>query len=196
MVRRSVTLDERQENADWSSVGFFETEINREVHRYGPLAHVWSTYEYRLRQDGPVIGRGINSFQLFHDEGRWWIRSLAFFGESAEEPLPVVPAEYQTSVAELEGIWSIIGKPGQGEEYTGNVVTRALERDVLAVRWEVGPDVFEGKGQLAGEGRILGRFTGAFDGFFELQVQDKGEMAAWWWSEDSQQWARESWERR
>src|SRR6185369_1989596 len=41
--------------------GFYESEIHRETQQFGQIAHVFSTYEMRIKQDGPLIGRGINS---------------------------------------------------------------------------------------------------------------------------------------
>ena len=71
------------------SQGFFEVEIKREVQQYGAFAHIWSTYEWRSEEDGPVGGRGINSIQLYHDGQRWWIAAEIF--DTRNKP---VPAEY------------------------------------------------------------------------------------------------------
>ncbi len=32
--------------------------------------------------------RGINSFQLWHDGDRWWVVSIFWENESAENPIP------------------------------------------------------------------------------------------------------------
>lgn len=64
---------------------FFESEINREVRIFGNIAHVWSTYETRLIKNGPVARRGINSIQLFFENGKWSIVSLIFERERAEK---------------------------------------------------------------------------------------------------------------
>lgn len=69
--------------------GFFEYEISRVTQQYGAMTHIWSTYEWRTTEDGPVGGRGINSIQLYHDGNRWWIASEIF--DSRNKP---VPAEY------------------------------------------------------------------------------------------------------
>ncbi|MFK7848616.1 MAG: hypothetical protein AB8G77_25235 [Rhodothermales bacterium] len=69
--------------------GFFEYEISRETQQYGAMTHIWSTYEWRATEDGPVGGRGINSIQLYHDGNRWWITSEIF--DTRNKP---VPAEY------------------------------------------------------------------------------------------------------
>jgi hypothetical protein len=74
--------------------GFIEREIARRTEQYGDIAHVFSTYEARNRADGPVILRGINSFQLVRHGGRWWVVSIMWQAETPQTPLP---AEYLTS---------------------------------------------------------------------------------------------------
>ncbi|MGH7563066.1 MAG: hypothetical protein ACREK5_01400 [Gemmatimonadota bacterium] len=66
--------------------GFVEREIHRETHRFGPVAQVWSTYEWRTA-DGET-GRGINGLQLLHDGERWWITHATWDNETAERPIP------------------------------------------------------------------------------------------------------------
>ncbi|HEY2138687.1 MAG TPA: hypothetical protein VGH00_01305 [Chthoniobacterales bacterium] len=69
--------------------GFYETEIARRTEEFGRIAQVWSTYESRYRPDDPEpFMRGINSFQLFHDETRWWIVNIYWQHENAAHPLP------------------------------------------------------------------------------------------------------------
>jgi hypothetical protein len=69
--------------------GFYETEVARRTEQFGQIAHVWSTYESRYREDDPEpFMRGINSFQLFHDGSRWWIVNIYWQHESAEYPIP------------------------------------------------------------------------------------------------------------
>ena len=68
--------------------GFFETEIHRVTERFGPIAHVWSTYESRRTADGPVFMRGINSIELFWDGKRWWIANAIWTDETPENPIP------------------------------------------------------------------------------------------------------------
>jgi hypothetical protein len=76
-----------------SESGFFEYEIHRITERYGNTAHVWSTYEWRNTEDGPVGGRGINTIQLFWSEGRWWITSWMFdnSGKGGDIPARYLP---------------------------------------------------------------------------------------------------------
>jgi hypothetical protein len=68
--------------------GFFEKEIHRVTQRFGPIAHVWSTYETRRTQTGPVARRGINSIELFWDGHRWWIANAIWTDETPDNPIP------------------------------------------------------------------------------------------------------------
>jgi hypothetical protein len=69
--------------------GFYETEVARRTEQFGRIAHVWSTYESRYREDDPKpFMRGINSLQLFHDGARWWIVNIYWQHESAEHSIP------------------------------------------------------------------------------------------------------------
>jgi hypothetical protein len=68
--------------------GFFEREIARRVEQYGDIAHVFSTYEARQTENGPVFMRGINSFQLVRHEGRWWVVSIMWQAETPQTPIP------------------------------------------------------------------------------------------------------------
>jgi hypothetical protein len=85
-------VDERQ--AEYAPIGgpkdrgFTEEELRSEVQRYGDVAHVLSTYQKRFWDDERVLGRGVNSFQLVHREGRWWIVSIAWDEEVGAGPLP------------------------------------------------------------------------------------------------------------
>lgn len=70
-------------------MGFFEQEIHRVTEQYGPIVHVFSTYESRRAADDPEpFVRGINSIQLLNDGQRWWIVSIYWSGETPANPLP------------------------------------------------------------------------------------------------------------
>ncbi|WP_347924428.1 hypothetical protein [Pontimicrobium sp. SW4] len=71
-----------------ATTAFYENEINREVRIFGNIAHVWSTYETRLKKNGPVERRGINSVQLYYDQNRWWIISWTFDRETEVNKIP------------------------------------------------------------------------------------------------------------
>jgi len=68
--------------------GFYESEIHRNTERFGNIAHIASTYESRLKADGPVIARGINSIEAFWDGKRWWIASAIWDEERPDNPIP------------------------------------------------------------------------------------------------------------
>lgn len=69
--------------------GFFEQEIHRVEERYGPVVHAFSTYESRRTAADPEpFARGINSFQLLWDGSRWWVMSIAWYGETETHPIP------------------------------------------------------------------------------------------------------------
>lgn len=70
------------------SEGFYEREIHRVTNRFGPMAQVFSTYEWRRSPDGPAGGRGINLIELFHDGKRWWISSAMWMPETPSHPIP------------------------------------------------------------------------------------------------------------
>jgi len=77
-----------ESNPSFVKEGFDEREIYRVTEQFGSIANVFSTYESRRKADGPVIGRGINSLQLFHDGKRWWIASATWQDESTKHPIP------------------------------------------------------------------------------------------------------------
>lgn len=72
--------------------GFFETEASRKTERYGSLVHAFSTYDsFRTAEDKEPFSRGINSFQLVHQDNRWWVLNIAWQPERPDLP---IPAEY------------------------------------------------------------------------------------------------------
>lgn len=73
--------------------GFDEKEISRKVEKFGSVYHVWSTYETRNTPNGTIIGRGINSIELFFDGNRFWIITWVFDDERNDNP---IPSEYLT----------------------------------------------------------------------------------------------------
>jgi hypothetical protein len=68
--------------------GFYESEIHRVTEKFGNIAHVFSTYESRVKAGGPVIARGINSMELFYDGKRWWVASVIWDDERPDNPIP------------------------------------------------------------------------------------------------------------
>lgn len=89
-IARVMSHQQFVDRSDASMVekGFDEREIHRVTQRFGNIAHVFSTYETRQKPDGPVIGRGINSIELFWDGTRWWIASAIWDEERPGNPIP------------------------------------------------------------------------------------------------------------
>jgi hypothetical protein len=76
-------------------LGFHEKQTAVRVEQFGNIAHAFSTYESRYAASDPQpFTRGINSIQLLRDAGRWWVVSIMWDAERADNPLP---AKYQTS---------------------------------------------------------------------------------------------------
>jgi hypothetical protein len=68
--------------------GFHERELARRTERFGHIAQVFSTYEGRMDTDPAKPMRGINSIELMNDGTRWWIVSVYWEDERADNPLP------------------------------------------------------------------------------------------------------------
>jgi hypothetical protein len=69
--------------------GFFEKSIANRVEEFGNLVHVWSTYESRnAESDSKPFTRGINSLQIVHAQGRFWIASVLWDDERSGLTLP------------------------------------------------------------------------------------------------------------
>lgn len=69
--------------------GFVDREVARRVEQFGNAVHVWSTFETRRGKDGSQpYSRGINSIQLLKDGGRYWIITVYWDHERADNPIP------------------------------------------------------------------------------------------------------------
>lgn len=91
MGNRAMTVDEYIAGSSkfLEDNGFFEREIARRTERFGNIAHIFSTYESKHKADDPKpFARGINSIQLMNDGRRWWIVTVFWQGEAADNPLP------------------------------------------------------------------------------------------------------------
>jgi hypothetical protein len=88
---RNMTVEEYVVMADpfLKRDGFWEREIARRVERYGNVAHVFSTYESRVKSaDAPPFSRGINSIQLITNGERWWVVTILWDFERPGNPIP------------------------------------------------------------------------------------------------------------
>ncbi|MGE0588625.1 MAG: hypothetical protein AB7O48_08630 [Cyclobacteriaceae bacterium] len=83
---RTMTLKEFHANTPTDA--FYENEIHRVTEQFGSISHVWSTYEFRDTPGGPVLGRGINSIQLYNDGERWWVLNWVYDSERSSNPIP------------------------------------------------------------------------------------------------------------
>lgn len=69
--------------------GFYEVEIARTTEQFGRILHAFSSYASRRKlTDAMPFARGINSIQLLNDGTRWWIVTVYWDGERADNPLP------------------------------------------------------------------------------------------------------------
>jgi hypothetical protein len=72
--------------------GFFEQSIANRTEEFGNLAEVWSTYESRhTADDSKPFARGINSIQIVHAQGRYWVASILW---DEERPGLTLPEKY------------------------------------------------------------------------------------------------------
>ena len=70
-------------------LGFVERELSRRTDCFGNVCQVFSTYEAKTAaSDEKPLARGINSIQLVRDGKRWWIASVIWDVERADNPLP------------------------------------------------------------------------------------------------------------
>ena len=82
----------QQTDAYFKTNGFFERSIAKRVEEFGNLVEAWSTKESRdAKDDAKSSSRGIDSFQIVHAQGRFWIASLIF---DDERPGVTLPAKY------------------------------------------------------------------------------------------------------
>ena len=88
---RNMTVEEYIVAADpfLKRDGFWEREIARRVERYGNVAHVFSTYESRVKSpETPPFSRGINSIQLVTNGERWWVVTILWDFDRPGNPIP------------------------------------------------------------------------------------------------------------
>ena len=85
------TPDQYAERNDpyFKTHGFFERSIANRVEQFGNLSEVWSTYESRYAMsDAKPFARGVNSIQIVHAQGRFWIASVLWDDERPGLTLP------------------------------------------------------------------------------------------------------------
>ncbi len=82
---------ERGAGAYFQQHAFYESEISRHTEQFGNIAHVFTTYASRHDTKAEPFERGINSVELLNDGTRWWILTISWDSERADNP---IPAEY------------------------------------------------------------------------------------------------------
>jgi len=76
-------------DSQFTALGFFEVEVGRRWEAFGHIVHAFSTYESRRTPVDPQpYQRGINSFQLFWDQDRWWVVNILYDSERPGTPIP------------------------------------------------------------------------------------------------------------
>ncbi|MGH9747978.1 MAG: nuclear transport factor 2 family protein [Candidatus Acidiferrales bacterium] len=90
----SPTAQEYADTVDAHFVkdGFIERELVHDIHRFGNVATVFSSYEGKLSSTGKDYTRGVNVYQLYFAGNRWWISSVSW--DSADF-LNSIPPELQ-----------------------------------------------------------------------------------------------------
>jgi hypothetical protein len=76
----------------FKTMSFFEHGIANRIETFGNLSSVWSTYESRHDpKDAKPFERGINTLQIVHAQGRYWIANIMWDDESHGD---ILPAKY------------------------------------------------------------------------------------------------------
>lgn len=68
---------------------FREEEIARQINAFGKVVHAFSVYKTIMEtEDSVITRRGINSIQLFYENGRWRISGILWDDERLDNPIP------------------------------------------------------------------------------------------------------------
>jgi len=83
LFKRDITTYNMRET------GFNERVAGYAADTFGRLTHAFVVYEVRLQpEDERPLQRGVDSIQLVHNEGRWWIASITNDIETPDNPIP------------------------------------------------------------------------------------------------------------
>jgi hypothetical protein len=89
VVFRTPGMYVERDDPYFKTHGFFERSIANRVEEFGNLVHVWSTYESRhAADDAKPFTRGVNSIQIVHAQGRYWLASILWDDERPGVTLP------------------------------------------------------------------------------------------------------------
>jgi hypothetical protein len=67
---------------------FYEYETGREVFQFSRFAHVVSAYASTHAMDRAPFAEGINSIQLWYENGRWWVLGILWDWADGENRIP------------------------------------------------------------------------------------------------------------
>jgi hypothetical protein len=88
VVTWSVDEFVRDAGQVFAKEGFYEGAIVNQPESFGHVTQVFSSYESRHAAGEKPFTRGINSVQLLNDGKRWWVVSILWDSERADNPLP------------------------------------------------------------------------------------------------------------
>jgi len=72
----------------FSKEPFYEKAIVNRSESFGNVTQLFSSYASRHSPTDKPFERGINSIQLLNDGTRWWVLSILWDTERADNPLP------------------------------------------------------------------------------------------------------------
>jgi hypothetical protein len=72
----------------FSKEPFYEKAMVNQPESFGNVTQVFSSYESRHSPSDKPFERGINSIQLLNDGTRWWVVSILWDSERADNSLP------------------------------------------------------------------------------------------------------------
>ncbi len=89
-LHKVMTPDDyvRGAGAYFQQHAFYESELARRTEQFGNIAHVFTTYASRHEPKEQPFERGINSVELLNDGTRWWILTISWDSERADNPIP------------------------------------------------------------------------------------------------------------
>ena len=91
-IFRTPDMFAQQNDSYFKAHALFERSIANRGEEFGNLIEMWSTSEIRdAKDDAQPFSRGIDSFQIVHAHGRFWIASLLF---DHERPGVTLPEKY------------------------------------------------------------------------------------------------------
>jgi hypothetical protein len=68
--------------------GFAETVVSTKTLEYGNIAHIYVVYEAAILDSDRPPQRGLDSWHLMKNDGRWWVVSVVNDSEPASGPIP------------------------------------------------------------------------------------------------------------